>query len=404
MPKVNPAVLAWARETSGLSPEEAVKKLDIKAAHGVEALGRLEALETGEAVPTQKMLIRMAKHYRRPLVALYLRDIPPKAPDDREFRLIPEMASRRDAGLVDAVVRDVSSRQSIVRASMEAVGEKQPLAYVGSVKPEEGVAAAADAIKDSLGFDIERFRSTESPKKSFDYLRSLAESKGMFVILIDNLGSADTKIKVEMFRGFALVDDVAPFIAVNINDSASAWSFTLTHEIAHVWIEKTQIGSELSESKVEEFCSDVASQLLLSLDEVDDIGIDGGMSEDEIANRISHFANSRRVSGTMVAYRLLRANAISRVVYEALAERFKKAFEEQVDAERRRDDRCDGDPDDYVVRRHRIGNALIDFVDRMMKEEGLSVTKAGKVFGVRALNVHALLERGHPPYREERAG
>ena len=403
MPKVNPAVLAWARETSGLSPEEAVKKLDIKAARGVEALDRLEALETGEAVPTQKMLIRMAKHYRRPLVALYLRDIPPRGPDDRDFRLLPESASQRDAGLVDAVVRDISSRQSIVRASMEAAGEEQPLAYVGSVRPEEGVAAAVEAIKNGLGFDIERFRGAESPRKSFDYLRSLAESKGMFVILIDNLGSPDTKIKVEMFRGFALVDEVAPFIAVNINDSASAWSFTLAHEIAHVWIGKTQIDSELSESKVEEFCSEVASQFLLPEDGVDDLGVYSGMPQDEIADRISHFARSRRVSGTMVAYRLLRVKAISRVVYEDLAERFKKAFEEQADAEGGRDNRRDGRPSYYVVRRHRIGKALIDFVDRMMKEEGLSVTKAGKVFGVRALNVHALIERGRPQYLEGRA-
>ena len=404
MPMVNPAVLAWARETSGLSPEEAVKKLDMRAARGIGPLDRLEALETGEAVPTQKMLIRMAKHYRRPLVALYLRDIPPKGPDDREFRLVPEMASRRDAGLVDAVVRDISSRQSIVRASMEAAGEEQPLAYVGSVKPEKGVVAAADAIKDSLGFDIEKFRGAESPRESFDYLRSLAERKGMFVVLIDNLGSADTKIRAEMFRGFALVDEAAPFIAVNINDSASAWSFTLAHEIAHVWIGKTQIGSELSERKVEEFCRDVASQLLLSSDEIDDIEIDGGMSECEIANRISHFANGRRVSGTMVADRLLRGNAISQAVYGNLVERFKKASEEQVDAESRRDDGRDGGPNYYVDQRRCIGKALIDFVDRMMKEEGLSVTKAGKVFGVRALDVHALLERGHPPYCEERAG
>ena len=404
MPKVNPAVLTWARKTSGLSPEEAAEKLDIKAARGVEALDRLKALETGADVPTQKMLIRMAKCYRRPLVALYLRDIPPKGPDERDLRLLPEIASERDAGLVDAVVRDISSRQSIVRSSIEAAGEEQPLDYVGSVNPEDGVTAAVDAIKDGLGFDIERFRGAESPKKSFDYLRTLAESKGMFVILIDNLGGADSKIKVEMFRGFALVDEVAPFIAVNINDSASAWSFTLAHEIAHVWIGNTQTGGKLGESKVEEFCSDVASQLLLSSDEIGDVEVDGNMSEDEIANRVSDFAGRRRVSSTMVAYRLLRGNAISRVVYENLAARFKKAFEEQADAERGRDDRRFGGPDDYVVRRHRIGKALIDFVDRMMKEEGLSVTKAGKVFGVRALNVHALIERGRPQYLEGRAG
>lgn len=47
MPNVNPSILRWARETAGLTPEEAVQKLDINDARGVAASDRLVALESG---------------------------------------------------------------------------------------------------------------------------------------------------------------------------------------------------------------------------------------------------------------------------------------------------------------------------------------------------------------------
>ena len=66
MPQVNP--VSWARETAGLSPEAAVRKLGIKDARGVAAIDRLTALESGEVAPTRAMLSKMARKYRRPLV------------------------------------------------------------------------------------------------------------------------------------------------------------------------------------------------------------------------------------------------------------------------------------------------------------------------------------------------
>jgi len=65
MPSVNPDILIWARETAGLSLEEAVQKLGINAARGVEPVERLEQMETGEIAPTRPMLVKMSKQYRQ---------------------------------------------------------------------------------------------------------------------------------------------------------------------------------------------------------------------------------------------------------------------------------------------------------------------------------------------------
>ena len=116
MPEVNPEILTWARETAGLTPEDAVKKLNIRAAYGIEAEERLAALETGAVAPTRPMLIKMAKQYHRPLLAFYLSKPPRKGDRGADFRTLSTDRSATDDAILDALIRDVTARQSMVRA------------------------------------------------------------------------------------------------------------------------------------------------------------------------------------------------------------------------------------------------------------------------------------------------
>ena len=73
MPKVNPDIMRWARETAGLTLEEAAAKLKLNQARGVSGADRLAALESSdeETEPTRSLLTRMAKQYRRPVLTFY---------------------------------------------------------------------------------------------------------------------------------------------------------------------------------------------------------------------------------------------------------------------------------------------------------------------------------------------
>ena len=80
-----------------------------------------------------------------------------------------------------------------------------------------------------------------TPNEAFSLLRSRTEDAGVFVLLKGDLGSYHTAIPVDVFRGFAIADDVAPFVVINDQDSTPAWSFTLLHELVHLLLGQTGI-------------------------------------------------------------------------------------------------------------------------------------------------------------------
>ena len=89
MPTVNPEILVWARETAGLMPEEATKKLAIRDTKKTTALERLAGYESGAEDPSRSLLLKMSKQYRRPLLTFYLPKPPLKGDRGWIFALCP---------------------------------------------------------------------------------------------------------------------------------------------------------------------------------------------------------------------------------------------------------------------------------------------------------------------------
>lgn len=90
---VEPAVLAWARSTSGLSVEEAARSLQTKPERVVE-------WEEGERHPSMAQLRKMAAAYKRLLSDFYLPEPPREDPIPHDFRRLPgEVANRYSRAL-----------------------------------------------------------------------------------------------------------------------------------------------------------------------------------------------------------------------------------------------------------------------------------------------------------------
>jgi Zn-dependent peptidase ImmA (M78 family) len=395
MLRVNPAILEWARETAGLSPEQAVRRIDLKDARGVAAVDRLSALERGDVEATRPLLLRMAKAYRRPLLTFYLGEPPGRGERIEDFRSLPERETGTEA-LVDALVRDIRARQDMVRSILEDDEDTRPIEFIGSIAMPRGVESVLLSIRQTLRLDLSEFRAQRTAEGAFSYLRTKAEAAGVFVLLVGNLGSHHTDISVEAFRGFALADKIAPFVVINDKDAKSAWSFTLLHELTHLWIGATGVSGTSVESRIERFSNDVASAFLLPDQELGQIDVDPATSAEDVAREISGFAAPRLLSRSLVAYRLWRADKIAEHAYRTLSAQFRMEWRISRNEQRERDRERGGGPNYYVVRRHRLGGALINFVSRALNDGSITPTKASKVLGVRPRSVAPLIQGWAP--------
>ena len=414
MPTVNPEILVWARKSAGLTLQDAVARVGIKDAWGVAAVDRLTALERGVESPTRPVLVKMARHYRRPLLAFYLSAPPRRDQRGPDFRTLPGARSPETAAVIDALVRNLQSRQYMVRAALQAEDEAEPLHFVGALfrngdadtglqslrrvlrrKPEAIRLSqrAVELLGRVLGpeMDVARYYEELTAEHAFRLLRSRTEEAGVFVLLQGDLGSHHTAIDVEVFRGLAIADDVAPFVVINDNDSRAARSFTLLHELTHLLLGQTGFSAVDSEAGVEEFCNNVAAEWLLPARTLDDIEIERGRDVVEQGRRIGEFARARNLSRTMVAYRLLRANRIDQPTFERLRTGFREQWRQLRARDRARARKSEGGPSYYVVRRHRVGPGLLSFTRRMLDSGALSTTKAAKVLGVKPAQVGKML-------------
>ena len=392
MVDVNHEILIWARETSGLSVREAAKKLGIADTKSADAESTLASLESGEKTPSRPLLEKMAKQYHRPILSFYLKTPPERGERGEDFRTLPGGVTARDRGLVDAIVRNIHVRQSLVMDALESEEEAVELPFIASESIESGAENVAAAITDCIGFDMVKYRQLRE-EAVLTYLRGLAENIGIFVVLVSDLGSHRTSLSVDLFRGFALASKVAPFIAVNSNDSEYAKAFTLIHEMAHLWIGKTGIGDHQSEEAVEKFCNDVAVSFLLP-EGTDDLALPQNAPPARVIGQIRDFARERNVSISMLALAMLRNRKISKDQYSGVYAMVNQRFAEE--RQKRKEDarQREGGPSYYTVHRHRAGRALTSLVGRMLNAQAITATKAGRILGVSGKNVQGVLDAG----------
>jgi len=391
MPRVNPEILVWARETAGYNSladaAAAIKLNDTKKATGAERLAQLEA---GEVEPSRTLVKRMSEKYRRPLLTFYLNKIPRRGERGEDFRRVAEASPVEIEPQLDALIRNVRMRHDLVRSLLEDE-EAEPLEFVASHNVSAGKQTVAQSIIEITGFDLGEFRRSRDATSAFAYLRNCIESAGLFVLLLGDLGSHHSKINARVFRGYAISDKLAPFIVINNNDAKAAWSFTALHEVCHIWLGQTGVSGASHEARIERFCNDVAGTILLPSRDVRRLSRISELKPREQIDAIYEASRELKISLGMIAYQLLRNDAIDSTRYTQLVDHFYSDWMRS--KERDPDARRDGSgPSGHVIKRHRLGPALINLARRSVDSGILTPTKASQLLGVKTGSLHALLD------------
>jgi Zn-dependent peptidase ImmA (M78 family) len=274
----------------------------------------------------------------------------------------------------------------------------EQLSFVGSARIADEPGNVAEAIRTLLGVTKDQQRRSRGFTQLFALLRSAAERAGIYILLLGDVGSYHSDIGEDVFRGFALADELVPFVVVNDNDAEPARPFTLIHELAHIWIGASGVSGPLRdvpENVVERFCNDTASEFLLPPDEIPDLSNLQTADFDGVNAAVALLAGIWNVSEPAVAYRFAQKGWITRAVASSLFAMFADRWRREKERQKQNKKPDDTGPPFYTVRRHKLGAGLLATVRRALQEETLTYTGAAKILGVGPASVPPLL-------REER--
>lgn len=253
---VKPELIRWAIERSGRSQDVLAR-----------ALPKIGQWESGKARPTLRQLERLAEKTWTPLGYFFL----PEPPEERlpipDFRTVSDTPIRRlSPNLIDTM-HTMQRRQAWMREYLIEMGHER-LQFVGSVKVSDNIHTVAKSIRRVLGLADKWASRIGTWKNALTVLREAAETAGIMVVINGVVGNNIwRKLDPAEFRGFVLSDDYAPLVFITGSDARSAQMFTLTHELAHLWLGEGGLFNLLdlqpSTHRVEQFCNKVAAEFLV---------------------------------------------------------------------------------------------------------------------------------------------
>ena len=301
---VNPAVLAWARSRAGFAISDVARAASVAPEVAF-------AWENGDRSPTFTQARKVASRLHVPFGTLWLPQPPDEDPLPPDFRTsgdphpqAPSIALRDEIArvrLLQAWYRDWLDEHDAAR-----------LPFVASAEISHAPETVASSIDAALG-GLDAIRRRHGDEDFVREITRACEHAGIVVISNGVVGhDTHRPLSIDEFRGFVLVDDLAPVVHLNRRDAPTARAFTLAHELAHVWFGQSAIdrpdGTDDPASspspervrQVERACNRVAASLLMPEGAVREHASITGPASDVIGS----IANAFRVSRAAAHIRL----------------------------------------------------------------------------------------------------
>jgi Zn-dependent peptidase ImmA (M78 family)/DNA-binding XRE family transcriptional regulator len=382
--ELNPALLAWARKSSGYEVDEVARAVTV-------APQVIAAWERGEQKPTIRQLEKFANKVKRPLAALFLPGPPTEPPPPRDFRMLPAAEARQFTPATLLAFRQARNIQLDAIALAEAVGEPlngELLHGTLHNDPEE----LAGKLRAHLGISVEEQLRWRDSYKALSAWKTALERSGILVLQFS--------MPREDARGFTLESDRVPVIAVTSKDVPEARIFSLFHEYGHLMLGYTGV-SGAPESLVagppsrpraiiEAFCNRFAAACLLPAGaaEVEARLKALASAPDLDSDAIRSVARKFKVSKDVVLRRMLTQGLIAEDVYREMVTRWSRETALTSAPAGR-----GGGPDFVTLRLQERGQRFTSLVLDALDQGAISETEASDYLAVYPRHLDAVREK-----------
>lgn len=298
---VQAVLLAWASRRSRIAPDDLSSRFP--------DLGKWEE---GTKQPTLNQLEKFANATHTPIGYLFLAQPPEEVLPVPDFRTMGDVeVGEASPDLLDTVYQ-CQQRQDWYR-DYARVRREGPVPFVGTCTTDTDVVEAARAMRETLSYQTED--RGPSWAEALRRLIGAADRQGILVMVSGIVGSnTHRKLDPEEFRGFALIDDLAPLVFVNGADTKAAQIFTLAHELAHIWLGQSAVSDANVEASsanaIERWCNRVAAEFLVPLGELNVSAV-----QPDLTAELERIARAFKVSTLVALRRLFDAGLLADAPY-----------------------------------------------------------------------------------------
>ena len=389
-----PEVLAWARESAGLSQEDLSRKirsgeLDLKEWERPDSI----------TLVTASQLEKIADAVKRPTAVLLLTSPPKEPPPPKDFRRAQRRPDRHSPDLISAIRRArrlQSAAAEVFRTLEEPVESDLPTTFTLNDDPEQ----VATGVRSMLRIPSEIHTRWKSAYAALRAWRSTIEDRNVLVFSSD--------FPRDEAQGFSLSDAEPSVIVLSAKDPPTARCFTLWHEFGHLLLRDVGLciiddpsdRSLRSDRAVEDWCHRFAEAVLvdrsLLRSQQQTAMVENLQSGHEAALR--SLANYFKVSQHVVLFRMLHLEIIPR---ERFRSEFDRVMKEQSQAARERDEARRNNPNsrggrnvpNLVVREsgQRLARSLLQAFDRGV----LTHADIADYFGARLKHLDNIRREAH---------
>ena len=351
---VNPAVVRWAREQSGLDRHEAARRLS-----GVDS-DKLTTWESGGGKPTMAQLRGLAKLYDRTPAFFFRKDTPesdlPALPDFRS----PSGQSQDPLSFeLRRQLRACLERRNTMLELVDHTREWVPPA-ISDDKP----AAIAKHMRKLLNVSIDDQLKAGSGHAMLKIWIHALEDQHILVF-------QSSQFPIEEARGLSIYNSVFPLILLNGKDAPAGRIFTLFHELGHLIKRSGALCALRKEPSEERWSNDFAAALLMPIEYLrNQIGASARVKD------VRGLARRLKVSGHAMAIHLQRHGFLD----QSVVHQVEKATTQNVQAHPPPDDRG---PPFHLVRLRDIGRKYASAVLDAYHQDNITLADASHLLGAK---------------------
>jgi Zn-dependent peptidase ImmA (M78 family) len=361
---INPALIRWAVTRSGRASDGLFQKFPKLRSWQSEERAKLTFVE----------LERLSNETHTPLGFFFLDSPPPEDVQIPDFRTVKDRSvDRMSPDLIDTL----HSMQVRQRWCHDFALEEgwQGLPFVGSAKTGNDIKVVAGDILSKLGLGESWASALRTSDEAVSLLRERMEDLGILIVINGCVGNNTSRVlNVEEFRGFVISDSYAPLIFVNGHDAKAAQVFTIFHELAHLWINRSALLDlkDLAEpvDATEKYCNKVAAEALIPEYELRTIWYSYQNADAPFQTLAKRFKVSPIVAG-------LRLQELQLITKKAFTE-FYIEYQDGVEYAKKRD----SGGNFYSNQNYRVGKRFMRLVSRAASEGRITYTEAYKLTGL----------------------